>query len=66
MTLKDRWKTFLRGFGSVLNIWPSSSPTHFKLRSWEDDAKAMEQDWKMVAQDLNNALEKVKRKYNLK
>ena len=63
------WKSFFKGFGSILNIFGTSDirtphiEQEFKPMSEEEglkeDARNIANDWKMVYGDLNASFEKV-------
>ncbi len=52
--------TFVRGFGSVLNLRGSFYDYN---RSNSPDEIAIAHDWRMIGQDLRDALEKAEREF---
>lgn len=50
--LRKRWKHFLRGVGSVMNLFPVVELEPI------DDAEAIRSDWEAVGEDLRWAMEK--------
>jgi ABC-type phosphonate transport system ATPase subunit len=51
--------SFLRGTGTVFNIWGNFSAFNYSRSSEEADRRALECDWGMVHQDMKAASDKV-------
>ena len=50
----EKWKHFLRGVGSVMNLFPVAELEPI------DDEEAIRSDWEAVGEDLRWAMEKAK------
>lgn len=51
-------KNFLKGFFSIFNIW--GNPVEYE----KDDLKAIANDWKIIGQDMQFAIDTVKNEYS--
>ena len=48
-------KSFLRGMGSCINIYPRPAPSHIRSPITKSDSEAIRGDWEHIGQDLRNA-----------
>lgn len=55
-------KHFVKGMGSVLNIYPARRA--YVSSGTADDAKALAGDWKVVGDDLRKSIKNVEQKHN--
>jgi len=55
-----RFRDFLRGYGSLFTLFPTdhNEMTYFKI-STLSDKEALSEDWKIVGNDLYDAVESV-------
>lgn len=58
-----RMKSFLRGYGSILNIFPSepapkiSVKFHFRTHNEKTDVEALRKDWEAIGKDIWSAID---------
>jgi hypothetical protein len=51
--------SFVKGMGTVINIWGNYFSFNYSQTPEEADRRALACDWRMVGQDIRNAMEKI-------
>jgi hypothetical protein len=58
--------SFLRGFGSILNLAGSSKSSKSILRDFDSDFDAIMYDWQLIGWDFKKAMKKVDEEAGIK